>query len=47
MATGDESSEARLDTDSKEKTGGCLNLGWGCMSVFIGGMVLLPIGLWL
>lgn len=47
MVAGEEPEEATLDTDRKVKTGGCLNLGWGCMSVIVGGFVVLPIGLWL
>ena len=44
MAAVDDSSEATLDTDVKRKSGGCLNLGWGCLSVFVGGALLLPAG---
>ena len=44
MAVVDDSQEATLDTDRKEKTGGCLNLGWGCLSIFVGGALLLPVG---
>lgn len=25
--------------------GGCMNLGWGCLPVLVGGMVALPTGL--
>ena len=44
MSVVEDPSEATLDTDNKAKSGGCLNLGWGCLSVFVGGALLLPIG---
>ncbi len=46
MATRDGEDPATLDGPAK-KRGGCLNLGWGCLPLLVGGPMFLPLGLWL
>ncbi len=39
--------EATEGGDAASTRGGCLNLGWGCLPVLVGGVLLLPLGLFM
>jgi hypothetical protein len=46
MPTDDPARQAP-EPPSDRPRGGCLNLGWGCLSVFLGFGLILPVGLWM
>jgi hypothetical protein len=46
MDRGEGETEAVPD-GAGEKKGGCLNLGWGCLSVWAGLCLIVPAGFWL